>query len=154
MAVVAAVAAVAAAVVGTVSEISAAKASADQDEALAKQAVGAARTEEFADRRRSTQVIAKQQAGASAAGLDIDSGTPLELMMDSAFNAELNALQIRKKGEMESTFYKNRARQSKGSIPGIAFQGLTKAITSIYGGGWNSGMGAFGSSAGAATKKP
>ena len=109
----------------TVSQIQQARGQAESDEAAGKAAVESARQEEFSDRRRSAQIIAKQQAGAAASGLDIDSGTPLELMMDSAFNAELNALKIRKQGEYDKAFYKDRARSSRRAIPGIAFQGLT-----------------------------
>lgn len=110
----------------TISGINQARASAAQDRALAKQSIEAARQEEFADRRRSEQIIAKQRAGAAAAGLDVDSGTPLELAMESIFNAELNALQIRKQGEREAAFFKNRAKQTRSQIPGIAVTGLTK----------------------------
>lgn len=132
----------------TVSQVQQANAEAAQDRSLAKQEIGFARTEEDINRRRSAQIIAKQQAGAAAAGLDIGSGTPLALLMDSAFNAEMNALQIRKRGEMSATFYKNRARQVKAQIPGLIFQGVTSAIgkgvSSYFSGGFSGGGGASG----------
>lgn len=114
--------------INTASQISQASASAAQDESLAKSAIRRARSDEFANRRNSAKVIAKQQAGAAAAGLDIGSGTPLELLMDSAYNAELNALNIRKAGQFESDYYKTRARRSKASIPGLAFGGLLSGL--------------------------
>src|SRR5688572_29199298 len=103
---VAAAVAIVGTIVSTISDVQQAGAEADQNEALAKQEIQAARHEEFVDRRKSDQIIAKQQAGAAAAGLDISSGTPLELLMNSAFNAELNALKIRKQGQYRAAFYK------------------------------------------------
>jgi hypothetical protein len=111
-------------VLSTVSGIFQASASASQDKELAKQRMAQARADEFASRRESDKLIAKQQAGAAAAGLE-QSGTPLELQLDSAFNAELNALNIRKQGEYDAAFYKTRARRTKAQIPGLIFGGLT-----------------------------
>lgn len=117
---------------GTISQIGQGIASANQDKDLAKSAIEAARLDEQADRRRSAEVMAKQQAGAAAAGLDIGSGTPLELLMDSAFKAEMNALNIRRAGRMESDFYKTRAKRTKAALPGIAFQGLASGLSAFY----------------------
>ena len=110
----------------TISGINQARDSAEQDKALAKQSIEAARMDEFADRRRSEKIISKAIATAAAANLDIDSGTVKELTLESLFNAELNALQIRKQGEREAAFFKNRAKQTESQIFGIAATGLTK----------------------------
>jgi hypothetical protein len=100
--------------------------SADQANTLAKASLAQARQEEFVDRRKSTALIAKQKAGAAAAGLDISTGTPNELLLDSAYNAELNALNIRKQGRFNADYYKTQARRSKAQIPGLLFGGLLK----------------------------
>jgi hypothetical protein len=119
-------------VLSTVSGIFQASSQASQDKELAKQRMAQARADEFASRRESDKLLAKQQAGAAAAGLE-QSGTPLELQLDSAFNAELNALNIRKQGEYDAAFYKTRARRTKAQIPGLIFQGAT----SLAGQGFN-----------------
>jgi hypothetical protein len=98
--------------------------SANQANTLANAALSQARQEEFVDRRRSTALIAKQKAAGAAAGLDIASGTPNELLLDSAYNAELNALNIRKQGRFNADYYKTQARRSKAQIPGMIFGGL------------------------------
>lgn len=113
-------------VISTTAQVQGAAGSADQSNTLAKAALVQARQEEFADRRKSTGLIAKQKAVAATAGLDISSGSPNELLLDSAYNAELNALNIRKQGRFNSDYYKTMAKRSKAQIPGIMFGGLLK----------------------------
>lgn len=113
-------------VLSTASQVQGASAAAAQGNELAKQAISQARQDEFTNRRQSTAVIAKQRATMAAAGLEIDSGTPLELTLDSAYNAELNALNIRKQGEYNANYYRTQARRSKAQIPGMIFGGLLK----------------------------
>jgi len=114
------------AVISTGAQVGQNVASADQANTLANAALATARQEEFVDRRRSTALIAKQKAAGAAAGLDISSGTPNELLLDSAYNAELNALNIRKQGRFNADYYKTQARRSKAQIPGLLFGGLLK----------------------------
>jgi hypothetical protein len=125
MAALPAILSIAGTIFSTVSSIAQASSQASQDRELARQRMAQARADEFASRRESDKLIAKQQAGAAAAGLE-QSGTPLELQLDSAFNAELNALNIRKQGEYDAAFYKTRARRTKAQIPGLIFKGATE----------------------------
>jgi hypothetical protein len=111
-------------VISTGAQVGQNVASADQANTLANAALATARQEDFVDRRRSTALIAKQKAAGAAAGLDISSGTPNELLLDSAYNAELNALNIRKQGRFNADYYKTQARRSKAQIPGMIFGGL------------------------------
>jgi hypothetical protein len=113
-------------VISTAAQAQSAAGSADQSNTLAKAALSQARQEEFVDRRKSASIIAKQKAAGATAGLDISSGTPNELLLDSAYNAELNALNIRKQGRFNSDYYKTQARRAKAQIPGILFGGLLK----------------------------
>jgi hypothetical protein len=113
-------------VLQTTSQVQSAQAQGAQASDLARAAMSQARQEEFIDRRKSTAIIAKQKAAGAAAGLDIASGTPNELLLDSAYNAELNALNIRKQGRFNSDYYKTMARRSKAQIPGMIFGGLLK----------------------------
>lgn len=111
-------------VASTVSATQQASAQSKADRDAAQQSIAAAQLDESADRRRSSQIIAKQQATAAASGLDISSGTPLELEMNSAFNAEMNALKIRQQGVMDKNYYMNRSRQARAQVPGLLFQGI------------------------------
>jgi hypothetical protein len=113
-------------VASTVSSANQAGAQSRADRDAAQESINAAHLDESVDRRRSAQIIAKQQATAAASGLDISSGTPLELKLDSSFNAEMNALAIRQKGITDKNYYLNRSRQARAQIPGMLFEGVGK----------------------------
>lgn len=89
------------------------------------------RIAEEQDRRASRRIIAKQQAGAAAAGLDISSGSPLELTLDSALEAEKNALNIRYTGELRRQSKLREARLARGGIAGSIFEGAA-GLGSIF----------------------
>ena len=118
------VTAAAATVASTVSQTQQATASAQQDKNQAAEIIHAARYDEELERMRGRQVVAKQKAKFAAAGFDPDSGTPLELMMDSAFNSELEALNVKRQAAFDANFLKTRARRTKAQIPGLIFQGV------------------------------
>lgn len=123
-------------VASTASQIQQNAAQANADTAMGRAAIQEAAYEEQADRRKSAAIIAKQEAGAAAAGLDVGSGTPLELKLDSAFNAEMNALQIRKSGQYKKFAYKSRAAGLRAQTPGLIFSGISNLAANYltYGG--------------------
>lgn len=118
------VASAAGTVASTVGQVNAAHAQAGMDREQSRQATEAARIEEEAERRRGARAMAKREATVGAAGLDVGSGTPLELALDDAFQNEMNALDIRRQGKLQRNAYSFRAKQSKASVPGIIFQGI------------------------------
>ena len=127
---VAAAASVASAAVQAGAAASQASAQSRAQRDLAKAQLQEARQAEAADRDRSRRIIAQQRAEFAAAGWDVDTGTPLEAALNSAYDAEYNALQIRKQGLLDRNYSLNAARQARGQIPGIIFSGVTKAVGS------------------------
>lgn len=120
--------------------------------AEADQAIFNAGIEEKASRRRATQILAKQRAIGAASGLDTSSGSPLEIMLDSARQAEEEALTIRMGGVMKANVakYKGYLAGQSGTanmFGGLAGIGATLASNkSILGDLWTKATGAFGSS--------
>lgn len=127
------IAAAAATAASTLSQTQQARASADQDRQNAEAIIQGARYDEEQERRRGRAVVAKQKAQFAAGGFDVDSGTPLELMMDSAFNAELNALNVKKQAAFDAQFYKTRARRTRAQVPGLIFEGVAKTGAQGFG---------------------
>ena len=85
-----------------------------------------ARTEEAQSRRRSAMIIGKQTAQAAAAGLDTTMGTPLEIALDSAEQAELEALNIRYQGKLSKYGRQQQAAGYRAQIPGAIFKGAAQ----------------------------
>ena len=135
-----------------------------ESEARIREAAGIKESAEFEERksrRRSQQLIAKQRAIGAASGIDISSGSPLFMELDSTRQAEIEALNIRRSGEISSTgkeFEANLGRFSSASaasstrfqsginifnaqairrqIPWIAIGGAAKIGGSVLG-SWN-----------------
>lgn len=92
-------------------------------------------------RRRATLLLGKQNAILGASGMDISSGSPLLLELDSVRQAELEALNIRQRGasagygrEQEARLARMRAAYA-GNQKGYAIAGgVTSASSSILGG--------------------
>jgi hypothetical protein len=76
---------------------------------------------ERAYRRQATQILAKQQAIGAASGVDIATGSPLELALNTAFEAERNALNIRQTGR-----YKRQAKLYEADL--YAFEGVSSGL--------------------------
>jgi len=96
--------------------------------------------EQRQERDKTRRILGKQQAIAAASGLDPSSGTPLEIALDSAFQGEMNALNIGYSGALRRTSKLREAKYARQSIPGIIFGGLTGG-GSILGDWWSKNRG-------------
>lgn len=120
-----------------------AKAVQEQKDEEAAAAQSQAAFDEKQQRRRNALLIAKQNAIFAASGVDTTEGTPLFTAIDSAQQAELDALNIRTQGQrqtaglrFESSIAKFRRHQALSGIPFEIAGGVlsaASAATSAYG---------------------
>lgn len=82
--------------------------------------------ERAAAEKRNAMVMAKSRAVAGAAGVDPNSGTPLEVELDNAFNAAMNEASIQYAGDINAYNARTKGRQIKAAIPGLYAQGALK----------------------------
>jgi len=149
VAIIGVVVAVVAAGVGTYVAVEAANAQAkearairDEKEAEAANAVQTAAFEEKQHRRRMELLLGKQQAITAASGVATTSGSPLYAELDLTTQAELDALNIRRGGQLEAETKRFEARMAKyreetirGTIPWTIASGVLSAAgsaTSAY----------------------
>lgn len=111
----------------TAAQVQAARGQARAAEAEATSIREAAAFEETQSRRRSAQLMAKGLAIGAASGVDISSGSPLLLELDNARQAELEALNIRRTGEVAARGREFEARLARRAIPGLVFGGLAQS---------------------------
>jgi hypothetical protein len=95
--------------------------------------------EERQFRRRVSFLMGKQDAELAALGLDPTSGSPLLLSLDTARQAELEALNVRRAGaqassakEFEASLARNRARALRSATTYAAVGGASEASGSIF----------------------
>ncbi len=65
-----------------------------------KQAMDETHEQERLSREKSARLMSKQRAFYGASGVDIASGSPLDVMADQAYQSEMDALNIRHMGEL------------------------------------------------------
>lgn len=89
--------------------------------------------EETQQRRRTGLLLGKQAAISAASGVDITSGSPLFAELDNVRQAELEALNVRRTGQLggsakdfEARLARFQSDRIQGNIPGIAFGGLAQ----------------------------
>lgn len=102
---------------------------------------------EAADVKRKTKsLIGSQRAALAAQGIDIQSGSALQVQEDTAMIGELEALEIKNNSWMEAFGYRQEAARAtqRGEIANISAQNAAGA-TLLTGGvnALNKGMGAF-----------
>src|SRR5678815_3858416 len=143
-AIIVAAVAVVAAGVGTYMSVEAANAQAkearairDERENEAANALQTAAFEERQHRRRMELLLGKQQAITSASGVSTGSGSPLFAELDLTTQSELDALQIRRGGQLEADTKRFEARMAKyreetirGTIPWTIASGVLSAASS------------------------
>ena len=112
-----------------------ARATRKQRETEAAQAADAAMFEERQHRRRIAILLGKQQAIFAASGVDPSSGSPLVQQIDLIKQGEIEALNIRAGGSLESSermfeagLAKYRARTLKSQVPLQIASGVTSAV--------------------------
>lgn len=96
-------------IAGTLAETQAA-ASADLFDA--RQLVSSAKDAARLERERGHRVQSAQRAGFSKAGVEL-TGTPLEVMAETANIAETNALKIEREAQQQATQLRHRAKDTK-----------------------------------------
>jgi hypothetical protein len=111
----------------TFAQVQAAKGQAKAAEAEAASIREAAAFEETSFRRRAAQVMAKGRAIGAASGVDISTGSPLLLELDNARQAELEALNIRRTGQVGAAGKQFEAKLAKAAIPGIILGGVAQS---------------------------
>lgn len=129
-----------AAVGSTISSLQQADAQSDAAEAQAQASEREAQTiretgefEERQFRRKAGLLLGKQAAIGAASGLDITAGSPLFMELDNIRQVELEALNVRRTGQLGSSAKEFEARLSRfqgqriqSSKPGIIFGGLAQ----------------------------
>lgn len=85
-------------------------------------------------RRRASLLLGKQQAVGAASGIDITSGSSLFAELDNIKQIELEALNVRRRGQMAASsalfaggVASTQARRARGNLPGIYLGGAAKA---------------------------
>lgn len=94
--------------------------------------------EEQQYRRTARMAIGQQVATGAASGVDITSGSPLFMELDSIRQAELEALNIRQQGKYGAASKRFEARMAKSRIPGIIMGGAAGVGQGLTAGGNNS----------------
>lgn len=123
------------AAVGSLAQGAATGAELEFDAAVAEQnAVLAEQDAAFAEgrlRRESGRAISAQAAATGASGIAI-TGSPLEVMMDTAVQAEIDALNIRRRGEIEAGRFRAQAAFNREAADSAALGGLFGAGASLF----------------------
>lgn len=140
------------AVFGAVSSISQGKAQSDAYSAQAKAAEQNAATaskqaeisaqagaqEEQRVRNRTAQIAGQQKAGLSASGLDIATGSPLDILTETSTQGNIDALATRRNAaqqtwgyQAEQTNYQNQASSARASASNAQTAGYMGAVGSL-----------------------
>jgi hypothetical protein len=106
-----------------------------QGQANAKLAKQEAAFEEDANRMRARQILAEQRVGYAKAGVTLE-GSPLNVMEDTAAQAELDALAIRFGGRTKSLKYRSEGFEGLVSGVGQAGQALLTGYTAMSNAGY------------------
>ena len=107
----------------TLSQIQQARGQASALRSEAKSIKYQSQFEERQARRQSRMLIGKQIATGAASGVDIATGSPLFMELDSVREAELEALNIRNQGRNAAASRKFGARMATRQIPGMILGG-------------------------------
>lgn len=129
--VIAIAATVAGATIGTTSQVKAAKQRAQLSELEATNIRQSADFQERQFRRDVRFALGRQRAITAAAGVDPGSGSPMLLAIDSAKQAEIEALNIRRTGQRGAAAKLFQARLERKAIPGIIAGGIFQGISQL-----------------------
>jgi hypothetical protein len=104
-------------------------------EAQARQAAEASSYDEAALRRQQRQEIASQVASIGSRGLDV-SGSIVDVIRQNAANAEMDALALRYRGQIEQAGYKSQAQMKRYEGKQALYSGIagagSKLLTAKY----------------------
>ncbi len=132
------VAATAAAALSALSQASAASSQANYNAQVADRNAGVARDQAARDAeaqgRRARQVLGAARAGFGASGVTSE-GSPLDVLMNSASNAEMDRQNILYKGELRAIGYSDTAALERSRAKAAEKEGLVGAASAIITGG-------------------
>lgn len=109
---------------------------AEREAEAARQTAG---FEEQQHRRRVSRILASQRAGYAASGVTFE-GSPLLVMADSAQQAEVDALAIRRAGSIEESRALSQAALDRLQARNIRTAGYLGAAATIASGGYRSSL--------------
>ena len=83
---------------------------------------------------RLAQLKGRQRAGFAAAGVVLDEGTPLDVLLDTAESGELESLNLKANAERETFGHASRSAQFRFDAKHIRKQGNIQAYATLLGG--------------------
>lgn len=107
--------------------VQAASTAEDVSEFEAKAIETSTEAEEAEERKQTQRILARQRAIGAGAGIDISSGSPLLIQLDSAREAELSALNVRRRGEVAAAASRYRGQLAARTKGGTILGGAAKA---------------------------
>jgi hypothetical protein len=99
----------------------------------ARDAVERGELEEREFRRRASRVLGAQRAAFGASGVQLDSGSPLDVLEDTAATAELDALTIRSNAQREAFAFEAGATAFRNEADNVRRLGQLQATGTILG---------------------
>lgn len=104
----------------------------------AEQAAASGASEERATRQRGAAVAGAQRAAYSASGLDIGAGSPLDVLGDTMYQTELDALNVRRDSantvwgyQVQEGNYKNSASANRSAASNAKRAGKLGAVSNL-----------------------
>jgi hypothetical protein len=91
--------------------------------------------DELAQRRQTAAILGKQRAGMAANGVDLSSGSPLDILGDTAAFGELDALTVRSNAAREAYGYRNQGAQFTSDAAATTIAGKNSRKASYIGAG-------------------
>lgn len=101
---------------------------------LARDAIERGRREEQAARERARRILGMQRAAFGASGGVVDVGSALDVLEDTAYFGELDALTIRANAEREAWYHRSNRAQAMAAASDYRMQGYIGAASSLLAG--------------------
>lgn len=108
-----------------------------QEAMLAEDALKRGAQEEQAQRRKASALAGRQRAVLAASGLDLSSGSPLQIQADTATLSELDASVIKDNAKREANYHTASSDLAGMEAKGAKTAGVVGAFSTILGGASN-----------------
>ena len=103
-------------------------------EANAKIAEAQAKNQAAQERDKYRRLAASQRASFGASGIDVNEGSPIDVLADTDAEGAVSAMQLLYGGQFEAANWRNRAVQARSSAKGSLFGGILGGLaTGMYG---------------------
>ena len=103
------------------------------DQNAAQEVRNKGRIAESEERQRAMEFQSRQRAVLAARGVNIDSGTALQVQEDTGLVGEVNAMRIRQNTEQQASALREQAVLTRAEGKNAKRQGTAKAVSSIIG---------------------